>query len=272
MWVVTLYRSTIGKKIIMAVTGLVLVAFVVGHMAGNLQEFLGPARMNAYAAFLKSTGELLWLVRIGLFVALVLHVLMAWQLTQIKRAARPVGYERKEPQAATLAGRTMRWGGVLLLVFIVFHILHFTTGTVFPLASRPDAQYPGFSHTDVYGNVVSAFRNPWVSAFYVVAMLVLLLHLFHGAWRGMSDSHGNRDVYGNIVASFRIWWVAGFYIVAMLALGLHLYHGAWSSVRTLGLNRPTPDPLRHRVSTALAVIVWLGFTAIPVGVLLGVIR
>jgi succinate dehydrogenase / fumarate reductase cytochrome b subunit len=227
MWVVTLYRSTIGKKIIMAVTGLVLVAFVVGHMAGNLQEFLGPARMNAYAAFLKSTGELLWIARLGLLAATVLHVLMAWQLTQIKRAARPVGYERKEPQAATLAGRTMRWGGVLLLVFIVFHILHFTTGTVFPLASRPDAQYPGFSHTDVYGNVVSAFRNPWVSAFYVVAMLVLLLHLFHGAW---------------------------------------------SSVRTLGLNRPTPDPLRHRVSTALAVIVWLGFTAIPVGVLLGVIR
>jgi succinate dehydrogenase / fumarate reductase cytochrome b subunit len=227
MWALTLYRSTIGKKAIMAVTGLVLVGFVIGHMAGNLQQFLGPARMNAYAAFLKSTGELLWLVRIGLLVATILHVVMAWQLTQIKRAARPVNYNRRDPQVSTLASRTMRWGGVLLLVFIVFHILHFTTGTVFPYASRPDAQYRAFSHTDVYGNVVSAFRSPWVTAFYVVSMLFLMLHLFHGAW---------------------------------------------SSVRTLGLSKPSRNPLHRRVSTVIALIVWLGFTAIPVAVFLGVIR
>src|SRR5688572_32682287 len=116
MWALTLYRSTIGKKIIMAVTGLVLVVFVIGHMAGNLQQFLGPAKMNAYAAFLKSTGELLWLVRIGLLVATILHVVMAWQLTQIKRAARPINYNQREPQVSTLASRTMRWGGALLLV------------------------------------------------------------------------------------------------------------------------------------------------------------
>jgi succinate dehydrogenase / fumarate reductase cytochrome b subunit len=157
----------------------------------------------------------------------VLHVLMAYQLTMIKRAARPIDYAKREPQVSTLASRTMRWGGVLLLVFIVFHILHFTTGTVFPIASRPDAQYPAFSHTDVYGNVVSAFRNPWVSLFYVVAMLFLLLHLFHGAW---------------------------------------------SSVRTLGLSKPSRHPLHRRVSTIIAVVVWLGFTAIPVAVLFGVIR
>ena len=121
----------------------------------------------------------------------------------------------------------MRWGGVLLLVFIVFHILHFTTGTVFPVASRPDAMYPAYSHTDVYGNVISAFRNPLVSAFYVVAMLFLMLHLFHGAW---------------------------------------------SSVRTLGLTKPSRHPLHRRISTAIALVVWLGFTAIPVAVLLGAIR
>jgi len=227
MWALTLYRSTIGKKLIMAVTGLVLVVFVIGHMAGNLQEFLGPARMNAYSAFLKSTGELLWIARLGLLTATVLHVLMAWQLTQIKRAARPVDYARREPQVSTLASRTMRWGGVVLLVFIVFHLLHFTTGTVFPIASRPDTQYPAFSHTDVYGNVISAFRTPWVAVVYVVAMLFLLLHLFHGAW---------------------------------------------SSVRTLGLSKPSSDPLHRRISTVIAVVVWLGFSAIPVAVLLGVIR
>jgi succinate dehydrogenase / fumarate reductase, cytochrome b subunit len=227
MWVLTLYRSTIGKKAIMAVTGLMLVAFVIAHMAGNLQMFGGPAKMNGYAAFLKSTGELLWVARLGLLAALVLHVLMAYQLTRIKANARPIGYERREPQVSTLAARTMRWGGVLLLVFIVFHILHFTTGTVFPTASRPDAMYPAFSHTNVYGNVIAAFRNPLVSAFYIVSMFFLLLHLFHGAW---------------------------------------------SSVRTLGLFKPSPHPLHRRVSTVIAVVVWLGFTAIPVAVLLGVIR
>src|SRR3954471_24349691 len=102
MWALTLYRSTIGKKIIMAVTGLILVIFVIGHMAGNLQQFLGPERMNAYAAFLKSTGELLWIGRLGLIGATALHVLMAWQLTQIKRAARPVDYAQRTPQVSTL--------------------------------------------------------------------------------------------------------------------------------------------------------------------------
>jgi succinate dehydrogenase / fumarate reductase cytochrome b subunit len=227
MWALTLYRSTIGKKAIMAVTGLLLVGFVIAHMAGNLQVFIGAAKMNAYASFLKSLGEFLWVARLVLLAALVLHVLMAWQLTQLKRRARPVGYEQRSPQVSTVASRTMRWGGVLLLVFIVFHILHFTTGTVFPAASSPDAMYPAWSHTDVYGNIISAFRTPWVVAFYVVAMLFLMLHLFHGAW---------------------------------------------SSVRTLGFMKPSSDPLHRRVSTVIAIVVWLGFSVIPVAVLLGVIR
>ena len=227
MWALTLYRSTIGKKVIMAVTGLILVAFVIGHMLGNLQVFQGAAKLNAYSAFLKSTGELLWAVRAVLLVSLILHVLMAWQLTQAKRRARPIGYQMREPQVSTVASRTMRWGGVLLLVFIVFHILHFTTGTLFPAASRPDAMYPEFSPTNVYGNVIAAFRTPWVVAFYVVAMLFLMLHLFHGAW---------------------------------------------SSVRTLGLAKPSRFPLQRRVATIIALVVWLGFTAVPVAVFLGVIR
>jgi succinate dehydrogenase / fumarate reductase cytochrome b subunit len=227
MWLLAFYRSTIGKKMIMAVTGLMLVGFVIVHMAGNLQLFLGAAKINGYSAFLKSTGELLWLARLGLLAAVLLHILMALQLTRIAGQARPVAYEKRTPQASTIASRSMRWGGVLLLVFIVFHILHFTTGTVFPVASQPDAMYPAFSHTDVYGNIVSAFRLPWVVAIYVVAMLFLLLHLFHGAW---------------------------------------------SSVRTLGLTKPSPDPMKRRVASVLAVIVWLGFTIVPVAVFLGVIR
>jgi len=220
------YRSTIGKKIIMGVTGLIGVAFVILHMAGNLQAFVGQGKLNSYSAMLHGPlNELLWVVRVVLIVAVVLHVIMAYQLTQRSAAARPIGYQKREPQVSTLAARTMKWGGVLLLVFIILHILHFTTQTIDP-----------------------------------------------AGWRGMADVHGDRDVYGDIVASFHIWWVAAFYIIAMVALGLHLYHGAWSSVRTLGYAKPSANPLHRRIALGVAIIVWLGFTLVPVGVIVGLIR
>jgi len=210
----------------MGVTGLIGIGFVILHMAGNLQAFLGPAKLNAYSAALHGPlNELLWLVRIVLIVAVVLHVLMAYQLTRISAAARPVAYKTREPQVSTLAARTMKWGGVLLLFFIVVHLLHFTTETIDP-----------------------------------------------AGWRGMTDAFGRRDVYGDIVASFRIWWVAGFYIVVMIALGLHLFHGAWSSLRSLGYAKPSAHPLKRRLALVVAVLVWLGFTLVPLGVLVGSLR
>ena len=167
------YRSTIGKKIIMAVSGVVGVVFLLLHMAGNLQAFMGAEKLNEYAAILHGPlEEVVLLQRAVLVVALVLHVLMAWQLTLRNRAARPVGYAKRDPQVSTLAARTMRWGGVLLLAFIVFHILHFTTLDIDPT----------FVPLDVYGNVVKAFQHPWKVALYVVAMLLLALHLYHGLW------------------------------------------------------------------------------------------
>jgi succinate dehydrogenase / fumarate reductase, cytochrome b subunit len=226
MFLVAFYRSTVGKKIIMGITGLIGIGFVILHMAGNLQVFVSQDKINSYGALLHGPlAELTWLLRIILIVAVVLHVLMAYQLTMRSRAARPIGYEHREPQVSTLASRTMKWGGVLLLVFIVLHLLHFTTETIDP-----------------------------------------------GGWRGMTDNQGHRDVYGNIIASFRIWWVAAFYIVAMIALGLHLYHGAWSSVRTLGYAKSTPHPMHRRIALGVAVAVWLGFTLVPVAVLIGIIR
>lgn len=166
------YRSTIGKKIIMATTGLILVAFVVAHMAGNTLIFQGPDRLNAYSRFLHGTGELLWLVRVVLLVSVLLHIDAAVQLTLRAKAARPMGYAERVPQVSTFAARTIRWGGALLLVFIVFHILHFTTGTFLP------AYRPG----DVYANVVTGLRVWPVAVFYLVAMAALGLHLYHGAW------------------------------------------------------------------------------------------
>jgi succinate dehydrogenase / fumarate reductase cytochrome b subunit len=167
------WRSTIGKKIVMAVTGLIGVGFVIGHMAGNLQVFLGPEKFNAYAAFLKSLGGLLWLVRAVLVAAVVLHVVAAVQLTRMRGKARPVAYRSGgQKEVSTIASRTIRWGGALLLFFIVFHILHFTTLDIFP----------DYSHTDAYGNVVKGFGKWWVVLLYVLAMAALGLHLFHGAW------------------------------------------------------------------------------------------
>src|SRR3954469_8964134 len=168
------YASMVGKKFVMGVTGLIGVAFVVLHSLGNLLVFRGAPAINSYSHFLKSTGELLWGLRIVLILAVILHVTAAVQLTRQSRAARPTGYVKREPQVATVASRTMRWGGALLLVFIVLHILHFTTGAIRPAGV--------FSSADVYANIVSSFRIWWVALFYVIAMIALGFHLFHGAW------------------------------------------------------------------------------------------
>lgn len=210
----------------MAVTGLIWVGFVILHVAGNLQAFVGREKLNAYSALLHGpAAELLWLMRVLLVVALVLHVLMAWQLTRMAGAARPDDYRRRAPQVSTIASRTMRWGGAALLAFVVFHILHFTTRDVDP-----------------------------------------------GGWARTMDAAGHYDIYGNIVASFRIWWVTAIYLVAMVLLGLHLWHGVWSSSRSLGVVRPSTNPLRRRVAPILAIALWLGFSIVPIAVAAGVIR
>jgi succinate dehydrogenase / fumarate reductase cytochrome b subunit len=170
----TFYGSMVGKKVVMGVTGLIGIGFVILHSLGNLLVFRGPDAINSYSHFLKSTGELLWALRIVLIVAVILHVIAAVQLTRQSRAARPIAYTKYETQVATIPSRTMRWGGALLLVFIVLHILHFTTGTIRPAGV--------FSSEDVYTNVVTSFRIWWVALFYVIAMIALGLHLFHGAW------------------------------------------------------------------------------------------
>jgi succinate dehydrogenase / fumarate reductase cytochrome b subunit len=168
------YASVVGKKVVMGVTGLIGVGFVILHSLGNLLVFRGPDAINSYSHFLKSTGELLWALRLVLILAVVLHVVAAVQLTRQSRAARPIGYAKLESQVATIASRTMRWGGALLLIFIVAHILHFTTGTIRPTGV--------FTRDDVYANIVLSFRIWWVTVFYVVSMIALGLHLFHGTW------------------------------------------------------------------------------------------
>jgi len=166
-------QSTVGKKVIMAITGLVMVGFVIAHVTGNLLVLKGPEALNAYAALLKSAGGVLWVARGVLLASVGLHIWAALSLTAKNRTARPVAYAKKTPQESTVASRTMVYGGLLLASFIVFHILHFTTGTIRPAA---------FSHVDVYRNMVGSFQVPWVAGLYVTAMVALGLHLLHGTW------------------------------------------------------------------------------------------
>jgi succinate dehydrogenase / fumarate reductase cytochrome b subunit len=166
--------STIGRKVIMAVTGAILFGFVLVHMIGNLQVYLGPEALNHYGVFLREMlhGAGLWVARAVLLAAVVLHIWSATSLTLTSRRARPEGYRREKWKESTYASRTMRWGGVILLLFIIYHLLHFTTGTL----------HQSFIEGDVYHNFVAGFRNVWVSAFYIFAMLALGLHLRHGLW------------------------------------------------------------------------------------------
>ena len=170
---VAVWNSSAGKKAVMAVTGLVLVAYLLTHVLANLLVFQGPDRINSYAAILHGTGAALWGARLVLLVAAVLHIVAAVQLTARRQTARPVGYASgRQPQVSTVAARTIRWGGVLILVFLVYHILHFTTGTA----------HPEFIELNPYHNVVTGFGNPLVALFYLLAMAAVGLHLYHGIW------------------------------------------------------------------------------------------
>lgn len=186
------YRSSIGKKMIMAVTGLILVGFVIVHMASNLMVFQGPGKLDAYAAFLRSTGELLWIARAILLLAVILHIDAAWQLSRRSQASRPRQYRKRVPQVSTWAARTMRWGGVLLLVFIVFHLLHFTFGRIHP-------DYPSFHHATVTHNVLVAFTSLPVVIFYEVAMVALGFHFYHGIAAMVMSLGGSHPRYTPMV-------------------------------------------------------------------------
>src|SRR5215208_2348352 len=213
-----LWDSSVGKKVIMAVTGLIMLAYLITHVLANLLVFQGPSKINAYSAFLHGTGGALWAARLVLLAALVLHVVAAVQLSNRRFEARPIGYAGgRQPQVSTWASRSIRWGGALILAFLVYHILHFTIGTA----------HPSFVDGDPYHNVATGFHS--------LPVVVL-------------------------------------YLIAMGMVGLHLYHGVWSSGRSLGMSPPSPNPLRRSVALVLALLVWLGFTVIPLAVYAGVVR
>ncbi len=173
-----LWQTSVGKKAVMAVTAVPLYGYLFVHMWGNWKVFMGADPLNEYAHWLRIVGEpffpqewLLWIVRVVLLVALVLHVTAAYQLTRMDWAGRPVHYRTRRDVQASFASRTMRWGGVIIALFIVFHILQLTTGTILP----------GYS-SSVYRNVILAFSVWWVDLIYIVAMAAVGSHLYHGVW------------------------------------------------------------------------------------------
>jgi succinate dehydrogenase / fumarate reductase cytochrome b subunit len=176
---VRFYEAPIGKKAVMAVTGVILFGYVVGHLLGNLQIYSADRdQVNRYAAFLHdpSRASLLWGVRVMLLVAVFLHIIASLQLWSLKRAARPIGYVKKDDVPSAYAARTMMWSGPIVAAFVVFHVLHLTMGSVLPL------QELGPNQPDVRANVIAGFQHPAVAGFYIVAMLLLGLHLYHGLW------------------------------------------------------------------------------------------
>ncbi|MFD5778998.1 succinate dehydrogenase [Streptomyces sp. NPDC126933] len=175
----TLWGSTIGKKTVMAVSGLIMLGYLVAHMYGNLKIFFGLDSFNGYAHWLRTLGEpvlhyewALWIVRVVLVAAVVLHGVCAYQLSRRDIAARPSKYVHKRPRAS-YATCTMRWGGIILALFIVWHILDLTTGTLHP---------GGFQSGRPYQNVVDTFSTWYGNVIYIVAMLALGLHIQHGFW------------------------------------------------------------------------------------------
>jgi succinate dehydrogenase / fumarate reductase cytochrome b subunit len=209
--------STLGRKVVMAVTGIILFGFVVGHMIGNLQVFLGPEPLNAYGVFLREFlhGSGIWIARAVLLVSVVLHIWMAVTLTLESWAARPEGYRKSTRRETTYASRTMIWSGPILALFIGYHLAHLTFGTA----------HPAFVEGDVYRNVVVGFGVPWVSAFYIAAMLCLGLHMYHGVWSmlqtlGLSHPRWNRLRFAFSAASTAVVVIGNISIPVAVLTGL----------------------------------------------------
>ena len=212
MRVARFYESTIGKKAIMAVTGLILFGFLVAHMLGNLQIFLGSEVMAHYAEMLHGNMELLWPARIILLVSVLLHIWASISLSKVKRDARPVAYVKHTNIASSWASRTMMLSGPIVAAFVVYHLLHMTTGTL----------HPNFIPLHPYENLVSGFMVVPVALIYIVVMIFIGFHLSHGIWsmfQSLGFSHPRYTPAIKKFAAIFSWiLIAGFIAVPLAVL------------------------------------------------------
>ena len=221
-----LFDSSLGKKYIMAVTGFVLFLFVVAHLIGNLQIFLGPEAINRYGHFLQSNYELVWPARIGLLIMVGLHIWSAAKLSLENRAARPARYAVYQPVGSTYASRTMLMSGLIVLAFIIYHLLHFTVQT---------------QYINGTGQNFMTFVDP----------------------------QKRHDIFKMMVVGFSNGWVSGFYLLGVALLCLHLSHGVSGMFQSIGWKNDTYRSLLDQGARAVALLIFLGYSSIPVAILLG---
>jgi succinate dehydrogenase cytochrome b subunit len=213
---VRFYQAAAGKKVVMALTGVILFGYVLAHMLGNLQVFEGPEALNSYAHFLHSHEGALWVARAVLLLSVVLHIVAAVQLWVLNNKARPVAYVRKADVPTSYAARTMRWSGIIIAAFVIFHVLHLTTGDIVPLQAAP-ADSP-----DAYDNVIMGFQHPAIAIFYIIAVLLLCMHLYHGLWSMFQSAGISHPRYTpglkRFAAIFAIVVAAGYISIPVAAM------------------------------------------------------
>ena len=224
--VANIFKSSLGKKYVMAVSGFILFLFVIGHLAGNLQIFLGPEAINRYGHFLQSNPELIWPARLGLLLMLVLHVWSAIKISAENKAARPAQYAVYRPVASTYASRTMLMSGLIIFAFIVYHLLHFTV----------QVQY---------------------------------VNLTGKSFVDFVDPEKRHNIFKMMVVGFNNVWVSGFYVLGIALLCLHLSHGVSGMFQSIGWKNKAYTPVLNKGARAVAVLIFLGYTSIPISILLG---
>jgi succinate dehydrogenase / fumarate reductase cytochrome b subunit len=221
-----IFKSSLGKKYLMAGTGLLLVLFVVAHLAGNLQIFLGKEAINRYGHFLQTNPELIWPARIGLLFVVGIHIWAAIKLSAENRAARPVAYSNYRPVGSSYASRTMLMSGLIILAFIIYHLLHFTA----------EVRY-----INLTGENFVLFTDP----------------------------EKRHDIFRMMVVGFNNIWVSGFYLIGMALLCLHLSHGISSMFQSMGWKNKAYGSRLDKIAKVVAVAIFLGYSSIPVAILLG---
>ena len=247
-------KSTILSKVVMAVTGVLLVLFLLGHGIGNMQVFLGKEVYNNYAHFLQSLGELLWVIRAVLLLSLIFHIITSVRLKFYNNSAKPVKYRIKRYMKAKLTSRTMIWTGIMVFAFLVYHLLHLTLGV-----TNPDHfDYNEYYAVKAYSIADDATRNQVIESGQISIQAQPVVYERH-------------DVYKMVILGFRDPWISLAYIIGVILLGFHLNHAIQSMFQTLGLNHTTYNGFFRKLGPVLSTILVLCYISIPITIFLGLV-